>query len=276
MQRQLFLALAVKSIDGTLGPEGIVPSALVFEDFTSLRSLCGPVVPRSSPSERAEAAQQSRRYTSQHLVKVKFKRAVHHNITPASDRVYQPGDEVLLWREKQVEIRMREWISPYTVVRTDSCVKIVVVQKEAGSALERFNTTQVKLFLRPEDAAVGVFNIFNRAFSTYATESATLMYPHTPLVEFIRSPESDEIDTLKREGKHALAAINSNFNIPATTIQVTEVVDKDHPRASSPEMKGAIKEEVRDLMQRGTFKLMLKEELPEGAKVLNCSLRASD
>lgn len=65
------------------------------------------------------------------------------------------------------------------------------------------------------------------------------MYPHTPLVEYSRSRESDDIDALKREGKHALAAINFTSNIPATTIQVTEVVDKDEPRASSPEMKEA-------------------------------------
>ena len=56
-------------------------------------------------------------------------------------------DDVQVWREKQVENRIGEWIGPFTVVTTDSRAKIVVVQNNADSALERFNTTQVTPFL---------------------------------------------------------------------------------------------------------------------------------
>ena len=91
MQRQVFLALVVKSMNDTLGPEGTVQSALVFGKFPSLRSLRGPAVPRPSLDERAEAALQARRYMSQNLAKVIVKRGVHHNTPPALDRIYQPG-----------------------------------------------------------------------------------------------------------------------------------------------------------------------------------------
>ena len=64
MQRQLLLALAVKVMNDTLGTEGIVPSAFVFGEFRSLRSLRGPAVLRPSLAERAEAAQQARQYMS--------------------------------------------------------------------------------------------------------------------------------------------------------------------------------------------------------------------
>ena len=33
LQRQVLLALAVKAINDTLGPEGVIPSALVFGEF---------------------------------------------------------------------------------------------------------------------------------------------------------------------------------------------------------------------------------------------------
>ncbi len=46
MQRQLFLALAIKEMNDTLGPEGFVPSALVFGAFPSLRTFSGPGIPR--------------------------------------------------------------------------------------------------------------------------------------------------------------------------------------------------------------------------------------
>ena len=77
-------------------------------------------MPRPSLAERAEAAQQARRYMSQHLAKLKVKRAIHHNAPPASDRVYQPGDKVLVWREKQFESGIGEWIGHSTVVTTGS------------------------------------------------------------------------------------------------------------------------------------------------------------
>ena len=159
MQRQLLLALALKSMNDNLRPEGIVPSSLVSLEFPSLKSLRITVVPRPSLAERADAAQLTRRYMPQHLAKVKVKRAIQHNAPPESDRAYQPGVEVLVWREKQFETRVSEWIGPYTAVTTDSRAEITVVQKEAGYAPERFNITQVKPFLRPENADVAFLNI---------------------------------------------------------------------------------------------------------------------
>ena len=49
---------------------------------------------------------------------------------------------------------------------------------------------------------------------------------------------------------------------------MTEVIKDNDPRAKSPEMKSAISSEVRDLLKRGTFKVLLKEELPDGANAL--------
>ena len=61
MRRQVQLALVVKAMNDTLGPEGIVPSALVFGEFPSLRSFERPVIPRHSLSERSLANQDARR-----------------------------------------------------------------------------------------------------------------------------------------------------------------------------------------------------------------------
>ena len=62
----------------------------------------------------------------------------------------------------------------------------------------------------------------------------------------------------------------THFRTPvfAPTIALTEVIDKHDPRASSPEMKSAIDSEVQDLLKRGTFKVILKEELANGANAL--------
>ena len=56
VQRQVFLAIAVKAMNDTLGPEGTVPSALIFGEFPSLFSFTSILVPRPTLTERAQVA----------------------------------------------------------------------------------------------------------------------------------------------------------------------------------------------------------------------------
>ena len=93
-------------------------------------------------------------------------------------------------------------------------------------------------------------------------------YLHTPLEEYTRSRRDNEIEALERGDNTASFVTSPTPNVRASAIQVTEIIDKDDPRASSTEMNNAIKEEVRDLLRRGTFKVVLKEELPDGANAL--------
>ena len=76
MQRQILLALSIKAMNDTLGPEGIVPSALAFGEFPSLRSLSGPIVPRLTLAERAHAAQDARGIMTKSLAQAKISRAL--------------------------------------------------------------------------------------------------------------------------------------------------------------------------------------------------------
>ena len=55
---------------------------------------------------------------------------------------------------------------------------------------------------------------------------------------------------------------------PAFDTQLTDVVEKDEPRSNSPEMQSAFSIEVRDLLRQGAIKVILKEELPDGANEL--------
>ena len=218
MQRQLLLALAVKAMNDTLGPEGTVPSALVFGEFPRLRSFEGPIVPRPALAERAEAAQEARPYMAKHLAQVRVKQA--------TDRTYQPGDKVLVWREKLVENQIGEWIGPYTVTNYDAQAKIVLVQKDENSHHERYNLVQVKPFLSPEPASRNYFTTIHSSLRKFSSAERDL------------------------------------------SINITEIIIKDDPRANSPQMRQAVLDEVKDLLKRSTFKVILQEELPDGANAL--------
>jgi len=49
---------------------------------------------------------------------------------------------------------------------------------------------------------------------------------------------------------------------------LTEIIDRKDSRATSPEMTAAKQAEVRDLLRRGTFKVILREDVPSDANVL--------
>ncbi len=49
---------------------------------------------------------------------------------------------------------------------------------------------------------------------------------------------------------------------------MTKVVNENDPRAETPEMREAIQIEVRDQLHRETFKVIIREELPNGANAL--------
>ena len=54
-------------------------------------------------------------------------KAVKRMTRAAVNQVYQPGDLVLVWREKQVEHRMGEYVGPYIVIVHDMMSKNVLV-----------------------------------------------------------------------------------------------------------------------------------------------------
>ena len=139
-------------------------------NFPSLRTFIGPIIPRPTLAERAHTAQAARRLMAKHLAQTRIHRALKHNTPSANVHVYQPGDEVLVWREKLVENRIGEWTGPYIVKSYDESSRIVLVQKSADSAHERYNITQVKPFLRPNAAAIRFLDSVHTTLSDFANE----------------------------------------------------------------------------------------------------------
>eukprot|EP00171_Calliarthron_tuberculosum_P000830 IDg830t1 len=71
--KELLLQLSVKAMNDTLGPEGIVPSLLVFD--------------------RAKMAIAARKEMSRHMAKTRVNRALRHKIPSAADRSFTIGDK---------------------------------------------------------------------------------------------------------------------------------------------------------------------------------------
>ena len=107
------------------------------------------------------------------------------------------------------------------MVTVDVNAKIVIVRKDEESALERYNLVQVKLFLAPAESSTVFMDILYSVFVLYAPNPTCM---------------------------------RSSANV--FQIHATEIIEKDDPRAKPHEMQNAIRNEVRDLVRRGTFKVM--------------------
>lgn len=53
-----------------------------------------------------------------------------------------------------------------------------------------------------------------------------------------------------------------------STVLLTEIINAKDPRANSREMSQVKKDENRGLLDRGTFRIILREEIPQDADVL--------
>eukprot|EP00171_Calliarthron_tuberculosum_P023641 IDg23641t1 len=61
---------------------------------------------------------------------------------------------------------------------------------------------------------------------------------------------------------------HGNYCVTTSSVFLTEIIDQKDPRAKSWEMTAAKKSEIAGLLSRGTFKVILREEVPPDANVL--------
>ena len=69
---------------------------------------------------------------------------------------------------------------------------------------------------------------------------------------------------------HFMSKLNSFFQTYLTPVNIclTEVITGGDTRAKDPRMKTAISDGVKDLLRCGKFKVILKEDIPDGSHML--------
>ena len=167
LKRDVLLAISTKAANDTLGPDGIVLSALVLGEFPSIRGLIGPKVHRATLADRAIAALEARKLMSKHLAQVKVRRAERHHTPRATEYVHQSGDQVLVWVEKPINSRIGIYRGSFTVLSCDADSKIVFIEEETGKAPKRYSTAQVKPYAdNSEEVAVNFMSSLSKVYCT--------------------------------------------------------------------------------------------------------------
>lgn len=227
VNKSLLLQMAVKAANDTLGPEGLVPSSLVFGELPRIYTPSETPERRDTLGQRAALVHAARTEMQKLMAQMRIARGLRHTVPPAANNNYDPGDQVLVWREKIVNSRIGEWLGPYTVLGMNAEKKLVYIQDAKVGAARPFSVTQVKRYILPVDVAHSFFQDIGRG------------------LQYFTSPADDD---------------NSVF--------LTEVLDPTDPRTSSIQMTTAKRAEIRGLLERGTFRIILREEVPPDANVL--------
>lgn len=104
--------LSIRTIYDTTGPNGLVPTLLVFRLMPRL-----PIRPHSLPDQVdwLKAIKDAREETARMISQLRFVTAIASNTASAADSDIRIGDEVLFFREKPVA----NWTGPFVVTHVD-------------------------------------------------------------------------------------------------------------------------------------------------------------
>eukprot|EP00171_Calliarthron_tuberculosum_P023888 IDg23888t1 len=81
----MLLQISVKAMNDTLGPEGLVPSALVFVEFPKFLTRSEAPNPRITLSDRSKVARAALYEMQGHIAKMRVNLALNHSVPNDAD-----------------------------------------------------------------------------------------------------------------------------------------------------------------------------------------------
>lgn len=99
------------------------------------------------------------------------------------------------------------------------------------------------------------------------TDNSTKLFNLSQSKPYLTSAQHAQCYTLKLS-KAIRPYSSSKDNNPRIGVNLTEVLCREDERCKSPKMTQAIKSEIKGLLERGIFKVILTEEVPPEANTL--------
>jgi hypothetical protein len=232
LNKYVALAGAVKAMNDCSGPDGNVPSLLVFGAIPRLPHLVNFPQRRETLDDRARAAIIARKQMEEIVSRQKIARALRSKVPTSCDTTYEVGDEVLIFRE-HTQGKGGEWKGPFLITEVSSDSPNVKVQDMTDGPPRTFSTSIIKRYHRLPNIQNVMFNIIRDGLWQFIN-SADHYYAQDELVP----------------------------------VQLTEILTPDDPRASDEKMTEAKQKEIGGLIARNTFRAVLREDVPTGANKL--------
>jgi len=140
IQKELALQMAVKAVNNTTGPNGLVPTLLVYGAYLRISKLDPPA---PSITEQAAAIWKAMAKIVKLWAKQTVNNALHYCNRPNTTLVYNLllNSEVFVWRESS------NWNRPYHLLAVEN--EMCCVQLLSGPT--SFKSMSIKSYFQPED-----------------------------------------------------------------------------------------------------------------------------
>lgn len=233
--RDIALQMAVKAVNDTAGPGGLVPTLLVYGAYPRMTNLDPP-----SPSiiQRAEAVHKAMNEVTKIRAQIQVKEALKHRNGPDTSATHDLplNSDVLVWREGNTGQSGR-WTGPFKLVgmRGETCI----IQQPRGPI--EFRSTVVKPYHYEE-----------------------------PSNQKDQEPSDQEDDSAS--DIEAARLINQSIARPDITIFLQEDDYLDHFTADQISQKpfaSSRQRELSGLLESGVFEIVDIEDVPHGIRVFN-------
>lgn len=247
--KNLVLAIANKAMNDTMGPEGIVPSLLVFGNMPRF-----PASPSQNheQSERIAMMQTARLEMEKITSRLRIKKVLKTKAPKAVHAIISEGDPVLIWRKANRPSKCR-WTGPFEVIKIEG--KVITVVDESGKPRE-FNASSVKLYTTSEQEDI------DNIQDDFEQESSSEEEQDDP-----KDPDysEDSDDDFQNEQDAFSIELDENGEID---IHLTEELTQGDPRALEERFKKAKLSELKGLTEMRVWDIVDEKKVPRDANIL--------
>ena len=263
--KEVILALANKGMNDTLGPEGLVPSLLVFGVILRVSAATRSL---SSQEERLLMMQTARNEMEAITARLRMKTVLRKRASKAAHMTLTEGDPVLVWR-KGVKGHSSSWTGPYSVLKIEG--KLITVLDERHKPRE-FSASSIKPYTvddfeasKQEEGESYNMGMDNAPESESEAEDSEQSWSE---------PDDVERDTYYEEYMHEWHngeddLLYSGYGSSSEQYRyLTEVLPIGDPRGKEVRFHDARDKEIKGLEPMQTWERVDGSSVPEGANVM--------
>lgn len=239
MNREIALRIAVKAINDTMGPEGLVPSLLVFGCLPRFPATTSNVIEQE---RRMRALNEARREMASVTAELRIRKALLSRAPRNVDVVLEPGDKVKVYRETD-----RKYIGPFPVLRING-KQVVVLQNDTEKKFSLHKVIRIDQYERIINGDIQLEELremmgqfksqpaHENSKPTFNVHITEILHPSDPRANSMEAKEAKqkELDDLIKRGTWKIVAhdeIPDNPNIMTGGFVITiKDTETDTPR----------------------------------------------
>lgn len=260
IRKEQALAMALKAVNDTAGPNGLVPTLLVFGAIPRLPVTAEELLAQSLPIKQMVMA---RKEMGRIAAQTRLETALRRNVPCAADSDIRVGDYVLMYREKPIG----KWVGPYMVVN----LKGKVTTLNTGDRLLNASVDKRKPHIEHSDPPPPISDnsiVRDDDISEEVEQLRRIMHrveDPSPVIQDTvtdvngnnASTTMDELDRLP--GNDVLSSDSKDDQLPIDTL-VVKILKNSDERAQYPDFKSAMEIEVNVFKARGMWQKVLRSD----------------